>query len=80
MLPVVNIGVTHIPLQEESVLERVLAPVIVADPFKVLPGLTSNAQIPVVAMVPQPYVLGRIPEVLPESGVPQKTPVLLRPQ
>jgi hypothetical protein len=77
---VVDIEVHHIALKKESVLERVLPPVIVADPFKVLSSLTSNAQVPVIAMVPQPYVLDRIPEILPERWVPQKAPVFIPSQ
>src|SRR6266481_8844034 len=73
-----NIGVRHVPLEKEGVLERLRAPLIVPDPLPDLPGLTSNAQVPVVAMVPQAYVLDPIPEVLPERGVPQPTPVLVR--
>jgi hypothetical protein len=72
-----NIGVSHIPLEKESVLDRLLAPVIVPDPLEVLPNPASNAYVPVVEMVPQAYVLKRIPEVLPEGGVPQKAPVLV---
>jgi len=72
-----NIGVRHIPLEKESVLDRLLAPVIVPDPLEVLPGPASKAYVPVVAMVPQAYVLNRIPEVLPEGGIPQKAPVLI---
>ena len=45
---VMNIGVRHISLEKESVLERVLAPVIIPDPLPVLPRLTSNAQVPVI--------------------------------
>ena len=47
-----NIEVPHIPLEKEGVLERLLAPVIVSNPFKVLTRLTANAEVPVVAMVP----------------------------
>src|SRR5262245_41893866 len=76
---VMNIGVRHISLEKESVLERVLAPVIIPDPLPVLPRLTSNAQVPVIAFVPEPYVLDRIPEVFPKGRVPKKTPILVRP-
>ena len=69
----------HIPLEKESVLERLLAPVIVPDPLPVLPGLASNTQVPVVAMVPQAYILDRIPETVPKRGVSQKAPVLVGP-
>jgi hypothetical protein len=72
-----NIGVHHIPLKKERVLERLLAPVIVPDPLEVLPNLAAEANVPVVSMVFQAYVLNRIPEVLPEGGVPQKAPVLV---
>jgi hypothetical protein len=75
-----NIEVRHIPLEKEGVLDRLLTPVLIPDPLKVLPNLTSNTQVPVVAVVPQPHVLDRIPEVLPEGGVPQKAPVLIRRQ
>ena len=55
-----NVDVPHIPLEKEGVLERLLAPVIVSNPFPVLTGLTSNAQVPVIAMVPEADVLGAI--------------------
>jgi hypothetical protein len=64
-------------LEKESILDRLLTPVIVPDPLEVLPNPASNAYVPVVEMVPQAYVLKRIPEVLPEGGVPQKAPVLV---
>jgi hypothetical protein len=72
-----NIGVRHIPLEEEGVLDRLLAPVIVADPLKVLPNLASEADVPVVLIVLQAYVLNRVPEVLPEGRIPQETPILV---
>jgi hypothetical protein len=75
-----NIKVHHIPLEKEGVLERLLAPVIVSDPFPVLTGLTSNAEVPVVVMIPEADVLDRIPEILTEGGVPEKAPVLVRRQ
>ena len=75
-----KIGMHHVALEKESILERVLAPVIVPDPLPVLPGLASNTQVPVIAMVPQADILDRIPETVPKRGVPQKTPVLLVPQ
>src|SRR5262249_16024479 len=74
-----KIGMHHVALEEESILERVLAPVIVPDPLPILPGLASNTQVPVIAMVQQADILDRIPETLPKRGVPQKTPVLLVP-
>jgi hypothetical protein len=75
-----NIEVHHIPLEKEAVPERLLAPVVVPYPLPVFSNLTSNAQVPVVAMVSEAYVLDRIPKVLAEGGVPQKTPVLVVPQ
>jgi hypothetical protein len=72
-----NIGVTHIPLEKESILDGLLAPVIVPDPLEVLSSPGSKTYVPVVAIVPEAYVLKRIPEVLPEGGVPQKAPVLV---
>ena len=77
VLAVMNIGVRHIPLEKESVLDRLLAPVIVPDPLEVLPSPASNAYVPVVEMVSQAYVLNRIPEVLPEDGIPQKALVFI---
>jgi hypothetical protein len=77
---VMNIKVHHIPLEKEGVLERLLAPVIVSNPFPVLTGLTSNAQVPVITMVPEADVLDRIPEILAEGRVPEKAPVLIRGQ
>jgi hypothetical protein len=62
---VMNIGVRHVPLEKESILERLLTPVIVPDPLPDLPSLTTNAQVPVVAIVSEADVLDRIPEVLP---------------
>jgi hypothetical protein len=77
-----NIEVHHIALEKESVLVRLLAPVIVPDPFKVLPSLTSNAQVPVVAIVAQAYVFDRIPRSLAggqgpaESSSPRQTVIV----
>ena len=67
-----KIGMHHVALEKESILERVLAPVIVADPLPVLPGLASNTQVPVIAMVPQADILDRIPETVPKRGVPSE--------
>jgi hypothetical protein len=75
-----NIDVPHIALEKEGVLERLLAPVIVSNPFPVLTGLTSNAEVPVVTMVPEADVLNRIPEILAEGRVAEKAPVLVRGQ
>jgi hypothetical protein len=76
----VEVDVQHVPLEEESVLERLLAPVVVSNPFPVLTGLTANAEVPVVTMVPEGDVLNGIPEILTEGGVPEKAPVLVRRQ
>jgi hypothetical protein len=72
-----NIGVRHVPLEKESVLDGLLAPVIVSDPLEVLSSPASKTYVPVVAIVPEAYVLKWIPDVLPEGGVPQKAPVLV---
>jgi hypothetical protein len=73
-----HIDVRHIPLEKESVLDRLLTPVIISDPLPGFSNLASNACIPVIDVVPQTYVLNRIPEVLTKSGVTKKAPVLVR--
>jgi hypothetical protein len=74
-----NIDVGHVPLEKEEVLEW-CHPLIVPDPLRSFPNLTSDAQVPVVDMLPQVYVLNRIPEVFPEGGITEKAPVLVRRQ
>ena len=78
MFAVMNIEVSHIPLEKEGVLERLLAPVVVSNPFPVLTGFTANAEVPIVFMVPEADVVDGIQKVLPEGGVPKKAPVLVR--
>ena len=80
MFAVMNIEVPHIPLEKKGILERLLAPVIVSNPFPVLTGLTADAEVPVFAMVPEADVLDGIPEILTEGGVPEKAPILVRRQ
>ena len=75
-----DIDVRHVPLEEESVLDRLLAPVVVSNPFPVLTGLTANAEVPVFAMIPEADVLDGIPEILTEGVVPEKAPILVRRQ
>jgi len=75
-----DIDVRHVPLEEESVLDRLLAPVVIPYPLKGFPNLASDAQVPVVPMIPEADVLDGIPEILPEGGVPEKAPVLVRRQ
>ena len=75
-----DIDVRHVPLEEESVLDRLLAPVVVSNPFPVLTGLTANAEVPIVPMIPEADVLDGIPEILTEGGIPEKAPVLVRRQ
>ena len=57
MFAVMNVGVHHVPLEKESVLERLQAPVIVPDPLEVLPSPGSKAYVPVIEMFPRAYVL-----------------------
>jgi hypothetical protein len=73
-----DIDVRHVPLEEESVLDRLLAPVVIPDSLKGFPNLASKTQVPVVPMIPEADVLDGIPEILTESGVPEKAPVLVR--
>jgi hypothetical protein len=72
-----NIGMRHIPLEKESVLDRLLTPIIVADPLPGFSNLASNACVPVIDVVPKPDVLDRIPKVLSEGRIPQEAPVLV---
>jgi len=72
MFAVMNIGMRHIPLEEESVLDRLLAPVIVADPLPGFSNLASNACLPVIDVVPKPYVFDRIPKVCRRAGFRRK--------
>jgi hypothetical protein len=78
VLAVMNIEVRHVPLEKEEVLDR-CHPLIVPDPLRGLPSLTSDVQVPVVAIAPQAYVFDRIPKVLPEARVAQEAPVLVSP-
>ena len=66
--------------RKKAILDRLLAPVVVPDPLKGFPNLASDAQVPVVTMVPEADVLDGIPEILTEGGVPEKAPVLVRRQ
>jgi hypothetical protein len=56
----------------------VAGPVVISDPLKGLPNLASDAQVPVVPMIPEADVLDGIPEILTEGGVPEKAPGLVR--
>ena len=75
-----SVEVDHVSLQEESVPERLLSPVVVPDPLPVLPNLASNAQVPVIVVASQADIFDRIPGVVAVGGIPQKTPVLGIPQ
>jgi hypothetical protein len=57
-----------------------LSPIVVADLLPDLSSLTSDGEIPIVCAVSQGDELDRIPEVLPESAIAQKGPVLVLAQ
>src|ERR1700748_2485209 len=80
MLAVMQVEIGHVPFIEVPVPIRRLAPVVVSDLLPDLAGFAADGHVPVIGALAERDVFDRVPEVLPESSVAQKTPVLILPQ
>src|ERR1700756_536945 len=80
MLAIMQVDIGHVPFIEVPVPTRRLAPVIVSDLLPDLAGFAAYGHVPVIGTLAERDVFDRVPEVLPEASVAQKTPVLILPQ
>src|ERR1700742_1723297 len=80
MLAVMQVEIGHVPFIEVPVPIRRLAPVVVSDLFPDLAGFAAHGHVPVIGALAERDVFDRVPEVLPEASVAQKTPVLILSQ
>src|SRR5258707_9323812 len=72
------IAMQHITLERELVHVWLFSPVIVADLLQNLPDLTADCEIRTARA--QPYLLDRVPEILPQRRVFEETPFLVLSQ
>src|ERR1700761_453365 len=80
MLAIVQVEVGHVPFIEVPVPIRRLAPVVVSDLLPDLAGFAAHGHVPVIGALTERDIFDRVPEVLPEASVAQKTPVLILPE
>src|SRR5580698_5775926 len=80
MSSIVDITVQHVPFVEIAIHKGLLAPIIVSDLFPHLASFTAHCYVPILSVLAKWNVLDRVPEVLSESLIPKKAPVLVIPQ
>src|SRR5882757_8148245 len=80
MLGIVQVEIGHVPFIEIPVPIRRLAPIVVSDLLPDLADFTADGHVRIIDALAERDVFDRVPEVLAEASVAQKTPVLILPQ